>query len=203
MVGWRTYVDQRFQDSANAVRAALAAADKAADKLERDTAAHFADVNELQQAMKDQAARYPVRDEMIAQMTALSNRLDEMRLTAANHLTKEAFDAFAERHDVIHRDYRDEMLGYPTKAEVRAQMDTITIGVASLNQKVADATTEQAIKAGGWVTKAEFEAYSERQETNRAAARRAAIGAWVAGGIALVGWAITVILFIVSRKTGG
>lgn len=129
----------------------------------------------------------------------LDERLDELRLTSASHITKSEFDAYARRQEESRRDLGDELAGFPTKTELRAQLDTVSVTLAAINQKVSDLGVQAQIAASGWVTKEAFEAFNVRQETARLSARRAVLGATVTAGVALVGWIITIVLALLHR----
>lgn len=129
----------------------------------------------------------------------LDERLDELRLTSAGHLTRPEFDAYAQRQEENRRDLGDELAGFPTKTELRAQLDTVNVTLAAINQKISDAGVQQQISASGLVTKEAFEAFNARQEAQRVASRR---GTWAAVGtavVALVGWLVTIVLSLTGH----
>lgn len=113
--------------------------------------------------------------------------VDELRIGAATHLSRDAFDAFANR-------LGDDLADYPSKIEVRGQLDAVTLTVGALNEKVNTALRAADIAQERFITRDSFDAYQRTQEENRASAKRAIQGAIVAAGLALIGWGISAFL---------
>lgn len=175
-VSLRSYVDTRMEDRATAIRAEIEAARSAiatgVDGVRRDI---------------DKA-----ENSLTHRLNDLQRHLDEVRIGAATHMTKESFDSFRAQLD-------DIMSDYSTRSEVRAQQDTNNVTMAALNQKVTDFITQQTIRSSSLITSEAFEAYKREQANNQQSARRAALSAWIAIGIALVGWALTFFLSLLSH----
>jgi type VI protein secretion system component VasF len=88
----------------------------------------------------------------------------------------------------------------PTKAEVSANIATVSLAVQTLNARLADFMQEQAGRQPTYMTQAQFEAYQESRSRERTETRRAMLAAIVAIAIALIGWGITVVLTLISHK---
>lgn len=113
--------------------------------------------------------------------------VDELRLIAAGHLTRDAFDAFTDR-------LGDDLADYPSKVEVRGQLDAVTLTVTALNEKVNRALGKSDVAEERFITRDAFTAYQDKQEQTRIGAKRANVGALVAAGLAIIGWGISVFL---------
>ena len=135
---------------------------------------------------KDVAQRQEI-SQLRGRVELLQRYVDELRLEGATHLGRDSFDAFTAH-------LSDDLTDYPSKSEVRAQLDTVQLTVAAVNQRVADFTSQQEIRASGYMTKEAFTSYTEKQQDNAEQGRRAIVSAWVAVGLALVGWVLTGIL---------
>lgn len=62
-VSWKTYVDQRFSDNDKALRAALEAAEKKAEKLAAELSDYKAQANEWRGAMTDKDVRFSLNQD--------------------------------------------------------------------------------------------------------------------------------------------
>jgi hypothetical protein len=71
----KEHFDQRFQDQDRAVQIAQAAAEKAVDKAEDAQDKRLDGMNEVRDQLKDQAASFPTRAEIDAQLKDLDGRI--------------------------------------------------------------------------------------------------------------------------------
>jgi uncharacterized protein YhaN len=86
--GWtvdtlKVHFDDLRRDDKEAVRAALASADKANDKYQRDAEAWRAQANEWRAAMNDRERDYPTRRELLAEIATVVASIDAQRAQIA------------------------------------------------------------------------------------------------------------------------
>jgi hypothetical protein len=75
----KEYVDQRFIDEEKAVRAALAAAEKAVEKAEANAEKWRANANEWRAAMQDREVKFAQKSEVEGRLSVLDKSYAEVR----------------------------------------------------------------------------------------------------------------------------
>lgn len=115
--------------------------------------------------------------------------LDELKRT-----TEKRFDAV----DEWRADVNAQLSTYPTRSEHRSSLDAVTISIAGLNDKLQNQITAMAALTGTLVTKEQLEISERIRENDRRETRRAMFTAVSSAVIALIGWIITLVLFLSS-----
>jgi hypothetical protein len=116
----------------------------------------------------------------------------------AEEATSRRFDGLAEWREGV----SDQLADFPNRVEIRAQLDTMSTLIATLNGRVSSFVQELTISAEKYMTKEQFTAAEKGREAERKDGRRALTAAAVAIGIAIVGWVVIIAISLASHKTG-
>lgn len=138
--------------------------------------------------MAEESRRQLQQQDMVTNQRAI----DELKRTV-----EKRFDGV----DEWRTDTNDQLATYPTRAENRSALDAVTISIASLSDKLQTHITAMAAMTGNLVTKDQIESQERIRENDRRETRRAMVTAMTSAGIALVGWIITLILFLLTKHT--